>query len=151
MPLLSGHDDAATPIGEDVDARAARLGITVDRVLEEYRRIAFSNIRRVVEWDAAGRLTAKASTDLSDDEAAAIAEIVASASSGSIYRIKMHDKKPVLDALARFLDMLPPVKHAHDTEDAGDREMDPREAFIRALDQVVAEEAAEPRDPETEA
>jgi hypothetical protein len=42
---------AASPAVEEVEARAARLGITPERVLEEYARIAFADLRRIVEWD----------------------------------------------------------------------------------------------------
>src|SRR5271156_5042308 len=82
---------------EDVEARAARLGITAERGLQENARIAFSNMSRIVGWDNAGKMQAKPSTELSQDDAPAIAEIVASASTSVVYRIKLHDKKPVLD------------------------------------------------------
>jgi hypothetical protein len=146
------RDDDAAPDGEDVAARAARLGITVERVLEEYRRIAFSDISRIVEWDDEGEVKAKASSRLDPDDAPAIAEIVASASSSKIYRVKLHDKKPVLDALARHLGMLPPpppsLRRATDAEDASASEMDPREAVVCEVDRIAAEEAAGSGDPQ---
>jgi hypothetical protein len=39
---------AAQATLEEMTARAARLGITPERVLEEYRRIAFANLRRAM-------------------------------------------------------------------------------------------------------
>jgi hypothetical protein len=141
MPPASGREIAA-PIAEEVEARAARLGITAERVLEEYARIAFANIHHVVEWDTDG-MRVKPSADLPDDARAAIAEIVASAKTGAIYRVKLHDKKPVLDALARHLGLLPPQRHAPDEDDERlDDSDDPREFLIRELDRLEREEAA---------
>jgi len=39
---------------EEVAERAARLGITVERVLDAYRRIAFATLGDIVEWDETG-------------------------------------------------------------------------------------------------
>src|SRR5258708_6123694 len=130
---------------EDVAARAARLGITEERVLQEYARIGFSKITDIVEWSAEGILTAK--VDPGDEVVAAIAEIVASASTQKIYRVKMHDKKPGLDALARHLDLLP-LKHASDDDQQmGDDEA--REFLIRELDRPAPEIAEGAGGPES--
>jgi len=149
-----GHRAAPRPGGppvvEDVEARAARLGITPDRLLEEYRRIAFSDMRRIVGWNDKGVLTATPSDELDEDDAPAIAEIVASASTGSVYRIKLHDKKPVLDALARHLGMLPPFKTGPHEDEELDQAEDPREFLIREVDRLAAEEAEGPGDPGVE-
>src|SRR4051812_9128116 len=102
---------AADPSVEDIEACAARLGITRERVLREYGRMAFANLRDLVEWDAEG-LEVKPSKDLTDDEAAGVAEIVTAASGGKPYRVKLHDKKPALDAIARYLGMTPPSRAA---------------------------------------
>ena len=148
MPLTGGRD-GTLPVAEDVEARARRLGITAERVLLEYARIAFSNIQDVVEWDDQG-IRVKPSAALSDDTRAAIAEIVASAKTGAIYRVKLYGKKPVLDALARHLGLLPPLKQAPDADDERlDDGDDPREFLIRELDRLEREEAA-PADPEAE-
>jgi phage terminase small subunit len=148
MPLTGGRD-AALPVAEDVEARAARLGITADRVLLEYARIAFSSLHDVVEWDDGG-IRVKPSANLTDDTRAAIAEIVASAKSGAIYRVKLHDKKPVLDALARHLGLLPPLRQAPDADDERfDDADDPREFLIRELDRLERDAAA-PADPDAE-
>jgi hypothetical protein len=134
---------------EDVEARAARLGITPERVLQEYARIAFSDMSRIVGWDEAGKMQAKPSTGLSQDDAPAIAEIVASASTGNVYRFKLHDKKPVLDALARHLGLLPLKTGSHEEEQLDENE-DPREFLIREVDRLAAEEAEGPGDPGVE-
>jgi Terminase small subunit len=146
MALTSGRD-AALPVAADVEARARRLGITAERVLLEYARIAFANIHDVVEWDEQG-IRVTPSARLSDDARAAIAEIVASAKTGAIYRVKLHGKKPVLDALARHLGLLPPLRQAPDEDDERlDDSDDPREFLIRELDRLERDAAA-PADPE---
>ena len=53
-PRPDGSASAGPLPVEEVEARAARLGITLDRVLEEYARIAFANLGEIVEWDAEG-------------------------------------------------------------------------------------------------
>ncbi len=145
----SGSARAAGPPVEEVAARAARLGITPERVLEEYARIAFSNLRDIAEWGPGeGGLQVKPSKDLTPAQVAAIAEIVASACTGTVYRIKLHDKKPVLDAIARYLGMLPPIKPAPNeeepTEDEGE---DPHDFIIRELDRLAAERGQGSDDP----
>ncbi len=123
---------------EDVRARAARLGITEERVLQEYARIAFADILHIARLNADGIMTATPPGDEARDDAPAIAEIVASAGKGRVYRIKLHDKKPVLDALARYLGMLPPKTGPHE-EDKPEFDEDPREHFIREVDALRAE------------
>jgi hypothetical protein len=135
---------------EDVEARAARLGITPERVLQEYARIAFSDMSRIVGWDHEGTMQAKPSTGLSEDDAPAIVEIVASARFRLVYRIKLHDKKPVLDALARHLGLLPPLKTGSHDEEQLDENEDPREFLIREVDRLAAEEAEGLGDPGVE-
>ncbi len=135
---------------EDVRARAARLGITEERVLQEYARIGFADILRIAGWNGEGIMTATPSEKLGPDDAPAIAEIVASASSRKVYRIKLHDKKPVLDALARYLGMLPPPKTGPHEDEQRDEDEDPREFLIREVDRLAAEEAAGSGDPRAE-
>ncbi|HZU88540.1 MAG TPA: hypothetical protein VE993_04715 [Stellaceae bacterium] len=133
--------------GEDVAARAARLGISEERILREYARIAFSNILRIARWDDGGLLSATPVGELSEDDATAIAEIVASAKELKVYRIKMHPKEPVLGALGRYLNMFPPLKTQPHEDEELDGE-DPRERLIRELDALEAEAAAQPGDPQ---
>jgi hypothetical protein len=143
------HRSAGAPAFEDVEARAARLGITAERVLQEYARLAFSDMSRIVEWDDAGKMQAKPSTGLSEDDAPAIAEIVASASTNYVYRIKLHDKKPVLDALARHLGLLPLLKSVpNEDEPTQDDGESARERLILELDRLAAEGAPGSGDPE---
>jgi hypothetical protein len=150
MALRRHRYAAAAPAVEDVEACALRLGITAERVLREYARIGFSDMSRIVTWDEAGKMLAKPSTGLSEDDAPAIAEIVASASTNCVYRIKLHDKKPVLDALARCLRLLPTSKNGPNDEEQADEHEDPREFLIREVDRLAAEEAERSSDPEVD-
>jgi phage terminase small subunit len=117
---------------EDIEARAARLGITPERVLEEYARIAFASLGDIVEWDDKGMKLKP------DADTAAIIEIVAAAGSGRPYRIKLHDKKPFLDAIARYLGVLPSNKPAKNEDERTDDGEDPREVLARKIARIAA-------------
>jgi len=133
--------DAAANL-EEVLARAARLGITPDRVLEEYRRIAFANLSHIVHWSDGG-MKFKADSELSDDDIAAISEIVESAKEGRPYRVKLYDKKAALDAIARYLGMLPQAGSAADEDEpTRDDGKNARQRLIDELDRLAAEAAA---------
>jgi hypothetical protein len=149
-PRPDGSASAGPLPVEEVEARAARLGITPERVLEEYRRIAFSNMRHLVEWGPGENgMTVKPSKDLDEADAAAVAEIVAAAKGGKIYRIKLHDKRPVLDAIARHLNLLPQFEpEAAEDEPTEDEVKRARERFILELDRLAAEEAQGSGGPE---
>jgi len=130
---------------EEVAERAARLGITAQRVIEELHAIAFADIRRIVDWND-GKLTMKTSGELSDGDAAAIAEIVASAKDRSIYRVKMHDKTPALALLTRILEKF--VKQEEQIDDDGE---EARQFLLEELDRLAAEVVAEEGDREVAA
>jgi phage terminase small subunit len=123
---------------EDVTARAARLGVTIDKVLQEYAWIAFADLRHIVEWDPEG-FHLKASEPMSEADAAPIQEIVADASGSRPYRVKLYDKKAALDAIARHLGMFPPVPKAQEEEQAGDPAEELREEIERRLARLAGE------------
>ena len=123
---------------DDIRRHAAELGITTDKVLQEYARIAFANLRHVVDWDD-GKMKFKPSEKISEDDVAAIAEIVESAKDNKPYRVKLYDKRAALDAIARYLGMNLTPEPADD-EPTANRE-DPREALIRELDRLAAKAA----------
>lgn len=119
--------------------RAARLGITPDRVLEEYRRIAFANLSHIVHWNDKG-MSFKPDGQLAEDDVAAIAEIVESAKDHTPYRVKLYDKKAALDAIARYLGMaLPPPATQNEDEPTRDDGEDHRAALIHELDRLAAQ------------
>ena len=129
---------------QEVAAGAARLGITLERLIEEVRAIAFADITRIVSWNTE-KLTMTASGELPKTDAAAIAEIIASAKDQKIYRVKLHDKNPALVLLIRIFE-----KIANQDEQADDDAEAAREFFIQELDRLAAEggDAAEDSAPE---
>lgn len=139
---------AQAALGEMTE-RAARLGITPERVLEEYRRIAFANLSHIVHWSDTG-MSFKPDRELDPDDIAAIAEIVESAKEGKPYRVKLYDKKAALDAIARYLGMMPPPVTTKEDEPTRDDGEDPRERLIRKLDRLAAQIAKRSADPKPE-
>jgi hypothetical protein len=82
--------------------RAARLGLTRERVLFEYARIALGNLGRVARWDEDG-FALQSLAELSDDDAASIAGVVCGAGpGGGIVRVRLHDKGFALAALGQY-------------------------------------------------
>lgn len=89
---------------------AAKNEITVERVLREIARLAFSDLRDVINWDQGGA-TLHPACELSDDAAAAISEISETTTPrGGTLRVKLHNKVESLEKLARFLDLYAPNK-----------------------------------------
>lgn len=128
-----GPAHVAGPLSvEEVAERAARLGITVEAVLEQYRRIAFTSLHDIVEWaDDGMKLKPNADT-------AAVIEIVTAAKGGRPYRIKLHDKKIALDALAKAIGVTQ-QKRAGAGEDEQMDDTEAREFLIQELDRLAAE------------
>ncbi len=101
--------------------RASRLEIDADRVVQEYARIGFADIRKAVKWrsnvlaaaidpdtgEAAGvhvnDVEFLNSEDLEDDIALAISEVSKDSKGG--VKLKMHDKLGALNSIARHLGM----------------------------------------------
>lgn len=91
-----------------------KLEITQGRVLQELARIAFADVRNLFVWDAE-KACYVPSTDLTDDEAAAISEIQAETvrytrEDGETetkikLKLKTYDKKGALDSIAKHLGM----------------------------------------------
>ena len=93
----------ANEVRKAMAERARRCGITEERVLQEYARIAFADMRLIADWGPDG-LWLKESSELDDDAAAAIAllaEVETERYEG--LRVKTFDKRKALEALARIL------------------------------------------------
>ena len=109
-----------TPVSDAIAAKKAarseRTEITADRVLREYAKLAFADIRKVTRWGKSP-LDAEAehadpnglgiypvelvpSESIDDDTAAAVAEVSLTQTG---IKVKMHDKKGALDSVARHL------------------------------------------------
>src|SRR5437763_16990955 len=94
-----GSAHVAGPLAiEAVAAETTDPDISLERVVQELGRLGFASIRDIVDWDKTG-IKVKPSAELSEDQVAAIAEIVASAKDNTIYRVKMHDKNAPLALL----------------------------------------------------
>jgi len=88
-------------IEQAIAERSKRTLITADRVLREYARIAFADIRSFANGQQ-GVTDLKSVATLTDDEAAAVVELNGTPD-GKGLKVKLHDKKKALDALARHL------------------------------------------------
>ena len=85
--------------------REQRTEITADRVVAELAKIAFGSARDVMEWGPNG-VTLKSSTELTDEQAAAIAGVSENITqNGSSLKLKRHDKVKALELLGRHLGM----------------------------------------------
>jgi phage terminase small subunit len=91
----------AAAVAEGMAARARRTETDADRVLREYAKLAFADIRRLATWGKAG-VELREHTEISDDDAAAIVELSRTGKNTGA-RIKIHDKRAALDALARHV------------------------------------------------
>lgn len=106
LARLLRRPDIAAAIAEAIETRAVRARLSADRVLQEYARIAFADIRRIADFGS-GELKVRQGAELSDDDAAAIAEVTPAGRNGGV-RVKLHDKKAALDAIARHLGLFGP-------------------------------------------
>jgi len=116
---LLRHRGIRTAIEKALAAREEKARITSDRILQEYGRMAFADIRNFADWGPAG-ITLREKTELSDADAAAIADIQPHGSNGKGGRIKLYDKMAALDALARHVGLFHPSARRSDRSAAGD-------------------------------
>ncbi|MDY0258495.1 MAG: terminase small subunit [Desulfovibrio sp.] len=85
--------------------REQRTEITQDRVVAELAKIAFGSARDVMEWGPDGVIL-KDSAELTDDQAAGVAEVSESTTKdGGSLKLKRHDKVKALELLGRHLGM----------------------------------------------
>ena len=100
-----------------IDAKAekiaATLEVTAERIMAEYAKIAFSDLRKAMDWGGISA-QAKDSEEIDDNTAAAIAEV--STTKDGI-KIKMHSKTDALHKLGIELGMFKQgVKVSGDTD-----------------------------------
>lgn len=106
---LMRNPDIARAIAQAMAARAERTGITRERVLAEYAKIAFVDLSGLADWDGDGAVLLDAAL-ISEDVAAAIATIrelpTAEDASGepAPLKVSIFDKMRALEALARLID-----------------------------------------------
>ena len=88
-------------IAEAEDIKAKVGTITIERVLEEYRRLAYASVVDMVTVKGSW-VYIKDTDDLSIEQQAAISEIQQTKDG---VRVKFHDKTKALESLARYLGM----------------------------------------------
>jgi len=104
---LLSYTKVLVALEDAIQARSKRTEVTADRVITEYARIAFSNIRDY--WPKKGETIDLQRLD--QDRTAAVEEIIKDEfvdQAGTVHRrtrVKLHDKKAALDSLARHLGM----------------------------------------------
>jgi hypothetical protein len=97
-------------VEEERAARAPRLRISEERIVEAYAAIAFGDVRSVVSYDD-GKVKITPSVDLTEDEVMLIASIETHTRTdrdGNVTvttRIKLQDRQRALEALARIKGM----------------------------------------------
>lgn len=102
---LESHPNVSLILTSVTQKALTTLEVTAERVLQEYARIAFSDMRHFASVNKDG-IDLKDSDDWSDDDAAAVAELGETTSKdGGSVRFKLHSKTAALDALAKHLRM----------------------------------------------
>jgi len=136
-------------IREAIDARERRTEISVERVLKEYARIAFADIRNFIKIkdgekdDEKGVVTLKPLAELSEDDAAAVAELQGPGPRGGAPRLRLHDKRAALDVIARHLGLLPKgqaQREEGERDGAYGPKLPAREILRRRIDALAAED-----------
>jgi len=89
-------------IDAEIQKLKVRAELSAERVIAEYMRIAFADIRDAICWNV-DEVDVKPSTEMCDRTASAISEVNVTPS-GAI-KVKMHDKLKALDALSRHLSL----------------------------------------------
>lgn len=88
--------------------RAERTLVTQDAVIRELAAVGFASLKDVCTWDD-GHLVLINSQDLSDAQAASIAEITETVTTrGGTVRVKQHSKLKALEMLAKHVGLYDP-------------------------------------------
>lgn len=138
--------DVRKAIGEMVDQAATLAGVTLERVLQEYARIAFFDVGELVDvlQDANDPEAAIAAfAQLPADITAAISEInvektdgTENSPPGGKLKVKTHDKKSALQDLGRILSVFNDKFTVTDESGFGDR----LERAIKKIEDMDPEE-----------
>lgn len=95
----------AERIEEIQTTAAAKVGVTVERIVSELAKIAFANAGDYFAWGPGG-VTINPSADLTADQRSVIAEVSETRSeTGGSIKIKLSDKQTALEKLGRHLGM----------------------------------------------
>ena len=130
----------AAAIERMLTARQQQRRVTADRVIEEYARIAFADLRHFLDWGPKG-VSLRAKESLDDWQTGAIAAIEPPGANGKGARLRLHDKKAALDALARHFGLFSPQARSASDEPTIDGR-DPREVLRERLLRLVKKNGA---------
>lgn len=119
-PELLGKTWVAKAVAEGQEKRAVRTGITQDKVLEQYARLAFFDIRKLYNSDG----TLKPVHEWDDESAAAVNGIEAvelgTDLPGVVRKVKLADRRAALADIGKHLGMfLDRVEHSGSIDLAG--------------------------------
>ena len=98
---LLNHVEVIAKVSRLIEARAVRTEVSAERVVLELARVAFGDIRSIVQV-VEGEVVVKPSAEWTRDEAATVAEV---AQTRQGIRVKTHPKLQALEALAKHLGM----------------------------------------------
>lgn len=100
--LTDANVCAAIQARQQEAARSA--GVTLQRIIEEFAKLAFTTLDELVSWDGA-HLTLKASAALTPAQSAAILEMAEgeSKSGRPLLRVKLYSKQAALESLLKCL------------------------------------------------
>jgi phage terminase small subunit len=127
-------------IAEALRQRSERTRVNADKVVRELARIGFLDIRNLVEISG-NSIKLKSGVDMTDDDAAAIAEV---SDTQFGIKIKTHNKLTALQLLARHTGVI------KDNKDYGIESESEGNDLVRALDKTTAEAFADESETETE-
>jgi hypothetical protein len=84
---------------------ASRIGVSLDLIVEEYRRMAFAKMEDYVSWNANGLTFLRSSDQLTEAQRAGVMEIseTTSKAGGKTMKIKLFPKQAALDRLFELL------------------------------------------------
>ena len=135
---LLTNTDIGNAIQQAQSERSARTEVTADRVIKELARIAFVDTRQIFEWGPTG-VRLRPSNELSDDEAAIVADIseITSEIGGGI-KIKRYDKLKALDLLGRHLGMFVEKREITGRDGAAIELLDLSHLSVEELRAIVA-------------
>lgn len=102
---LLTNTNVQSQISKEMDKRSQRTHISQDRVLREFARIGFSDMRNFARWGASG-VEFKETEQLTDDDTACIKEISEVTNEhGGALKIRLHDKMNALVWISKHLGM----------------------------------------------
>lgn len=98
-----------TRVRQAVEEKRKRLSIkteiTAEKILQEYAKIAFSNMADFVDWSN-GQIVIIPSQNLKHDQKACVSEVSESTSNqGTTIKFKLHDKIAALNKLGEHLNL----------------------------------------------